>query len=75
MTSAERCCVVLKIVSKDPEADSERLIRDFMKRAIRRPIQSEEILPFIKLARDARRDIYRFLARHLNPPRPARGGP
>lgn len=25
-----------------------------------------------RLAREARRDIYRFLARHLNPPRPAR---
>jgi len=40
--------------AKDPDSDSERLLRGFMKRAMRRPVSDEEVQPFIKLARSAR---------------------
>lgn len=39
---------------QNPDAASERLLRGFVKRALRRPATEQDILPFVKLARDAR---------------------
>ena len=44
----------VEAVSNNPDADSERLIRGFVKRALRRPAQESDIQPFVKLAQTAR---------------------
>jgi hypothetical protein len=44
----------VEIVSSDPDRDGERLVRSFMQRALRRPVQDAEIQPFVKLFRTAR---------------------
>jgi hypothetical protein len=43
----------VEVVSSDPNADAERLVRGFMKRALRRPVQDPEIQPFVKLVHTA----------------------
>ena len=39
-----------KLVSKQPKADIQKLMRRFAARAFRRPVADEEVAPFIKLA-------------------------
>ncbi|WP_395140901.1 DUF1592 domain-containing protein [Armatimonas sp.] len=43
----------LEIVPKDPEKDSERLIRGFLQRTLRRPMQESDALPYEKLFQSA----------------------
>ncbi|WP_158545259.1 DUF1592 domain-containing protein [Bremerella cremea] len=38
--------------SSQPEADIERILREFIPRAYRRPVAEEQMIPFIKLAKD-----------------------
>jgi hypothetical protein len=45
---------VVEVVSSDPEADTARLLRGFVARSYRRPVNDEDIQPFVKLARTAR---------------------
>jgi hypothetical protein len=41
-------------VPNDPVKDGERLVRGFVQRAMRRPVQEDEIQPFVKLFHTAR---------------------
>jgi hypothetical protein len=41
-----------EIVTKDPSADARRLLSAFVPAAFRRPISSEKIRPYVKLAQD-----------------------
>ncbi len=41
----------LEVVSPNPEADAEKIIRDFAQRAFRRPVTEEELKPFVALVR------------------------
>lgn len=41
----------VEVVSKAPEADAERLIRDFAGRAFRRPVTDADVRPFVALAK------------------------
>ena len=43
-----------EVVSTDPDADGPRLVRQFMQRAIRRPVKDADVQPFVKLYRSAR---------------------
>jgi len=43
----------LEVVSKDPLADAERILRDFASRAFRRRVTDGELAPFIELSREA----------------------
>ncbi len=40
------------VASKNPEADAERIVREFVPRAFRRAVSEEDIAPFLRLARD-----------------------
>jgi mono/diheme cytochrome c family protein len=37
----------LEVVSKDPMVDAERILRDFTRRAFRRPVSDEDVKPFL----------------------------
>lgn len=39
----------VEVVSNNPETDGARLVRSFMQKALRRPVQEVEVQPFIKL--------------------------
>jgi len=39
----------VEVLSTNPEADGVRLVRSFMQKALRRPVQEVEVQPFIKL--------------------------
>lgn len=41
----------VEVVSKDPEADAERIIRDFTRRAFRRTVTDTDVRPFVNLAK------------------------
>src|SRR5262245_2974434 len=41
----------LEVVSKDPKADAEGIIRDFARRALRRPVTEDELKPFLAIVR------------------------
>ncbi|WP_394795280.1 DUF1592 domain-containing protein [Armatimonas sp.] len=43
----------VEVVSSDPSADAERLLRGFLTRTYRRPVRPEDIQPFLKLAQTA----------------------
>ncbi len=43
----------ITVESRDPKADAARLIRGFVLRAYRRPVQDSDIQPFVKLANKA----------------------
>ncbi|WP_309708135.1 DUF1592 domain-containing protein [Armatimonas sp.] len=45
----------LEIIPKDPEKDGARLLRGFLPRALRRPVQPTDVLPYEKLFQSARR--------------------
>ena len=44
----------VEAVPNNPDADGARLVRGFMQRALRRPVQDAEIQPFVKLFHTAR---------------------
>lgn len=46
--------VKIEVVPNDPDADAARLLRGFMKRALRRPVQDQDAQPFVKLYHTAR---------------------
>lgn len=41
----------LEVVSKNPETDAENIVRDFARRAFRRPLTEDELKPFLALVR------------------------
>jgi hypothetical protein len=41
----------VEVTSQDPEADAERIIRDFTRRAFRRPVMDADVKPFVALAK------------------------
>lgn len=41
----------VEVVSKNPEADAERILRDFTRRAFRRNVTDQEVQPFIDLVK------------------------
>jgi hypothetical protein len=40
-----------EVVSKDPAADAERILRPFVRRAFRRPVTDAEVRPFLSIVR------------------------
>jgi hypothetical protein len=50
----------VEVTSENPSADAERLLRGFMKRAYRRPIQDEEVSRFTKVVQYALTNGYSF---------------
>lgn len=44
----------VEIVSQNPDADAARLMRDFMTRVYRRPVEEADIQPFVSLVKTAR---------------------
>jgi hypothetical protein len=42
----------LEVTSKNPEADAERILRDFTRRAFRRTVMDAEVKPFLDLVKD-----------------------
>lgn len=42
----------LEVTSKEPEADAERILRDFTRRAFRRAVTDAEVKPFVELVKD-----------------------
>lgn len=44
----------MEVVSENPDADTERLLRNFITTAYRRPLTPEDLAPFVKLAKTAR---------------------
>jgi mono/diheme cytochrome c family protein len=43
---------VWTVTSKDPEADAEKLLRDFLPRVFRRPVAAEEVARYVGLVHD-----------------------
>jgi mono/diheme cytochrome c family protein len=41
----------IEVVSKNPEADAERILRNFARRAFRRPVTDAEVKPFVELVK------------------------
>jgi mono/diheme cytochrome c family protein len=41
----------VEVVSKEPEADAERLLRDFLRRAFRRAVTAADVKPFLALVK------------------------
>jgi mono/diheme cytochrome c family protein len=41
----------VEVVSKDPQADADRIIRDFTRRAFRRTVTDADVKPFVELVR------------------------
>jgi mono/diheme cytochrome c family protein len=41
----------LEVVSKEPEADAERIVRSFARRAFRRPVSDDDLKPFLALVK------------------------
>src|SRR5262249_41003040 len=39
----------LEVVSKDPESDARRILRDFGRRAFRRAVNDDDVQPFVRL--------------------------
>jgi mono/diheme cytochrome c family protein len=50
----------VEVVSKDPEADAERILRAFARRAFRRTVTDEDIKPFLKLVKGRLAEKYTF---------------
>ncbi|MFN3649771.1 MAG: DUF1592 domain-containing protein [Armatimonadota bacterium] len=46
----------VEIVPHDPARDGERLVRRFLERALRRPVQEADAVPFVKLFHTAREE-------------------
>ncbi len=41
----------VEVVSKDPEADAERILRNFVRRAFRRAVTDDDVKPFLNLVK------------------------
>jgi len=39
----------VEVVSKDPTADAERILRNFLRRAFRRPVTDDDVKPFVAI--------------------------
>jgi mono/diheme cytochrome c family protein len=50
----------LEVTSKDPQADAERVIRNFARRAYRRPAGDAELKPILALVQSRLKDGYSF---------------
>jgi hypothetical protein len=50
----------VEVVSKNPEVDAERIIRDFAQRAFRRPVADDDIKPILALVRARMAEKYSF---------------
>ena len=50
-SGVERTGDRVEVVSKDPEADAERILRDFARRAFRRPVTDDDVKPFLALVK------------------------
>jgi hypothetical protein len=50
----------VSVVSRNPEADAERLLRGFVNRAYRAPVREADVQPFLALIRGALKDGYGF---------------
>jgi hypothetical protein len=50
----------LEVVSKEPLADAERILRDFARRAFRRAVTDEDVKPFLALVKARLADGYSF---------------
>jgi mono/diheme cytochrome c family protein len=50
----------VEVVSKDPEADAERILRGFARRAFRRAVTDEDIRPFLNLVKGRLAKKYTF---------------
>jgi len=50
----------LEVVSKKPLADAERILRDFARRALRRPVTDDDLKPLVALVQAKLADKYSF---------------
>src|SRR5260370_36739795 len=50
----------LEVVSKNPEADAERIVRDFTRRAFRRTVTDGDVKPFADLVKKKLAEKYSF---------------
>lgn len=50
----------VEVASKTPEADAERIIRQFARRAFRRAVTDDDVKPFLNLAKARLADKYSF---------------
>ncbi|MCI0681074.1 MAG: DUF1592 domain-containing protein [Gemmataceae bacterium] len=50
----------VEVVSKSPEADAERILRGFARRALRRTITDDDVKPFVALVKGRLADKYTF---------------
>jgi cytochrome c553 len=50
----------VEVVSKNPEADAERILRAFARRAFRRAVTDDDIKPFLKLVKARMAEKYSF---------------
>jgi mono/diheme cytochrome c family protein len=50
----------VEVTSTSPDADAERVVRDFARRAFRRPVTDADVRPFVTLAKARLADGYSF---------------
>src|SRR5207244_1475913 len=50
----------VEVVSKSPEADAERILHAFARRAFRRTVTADDVKPFLKLVKAKLADRYTF---------------
>ena len=50
----------VEVTSKNPDADAERILRDFARRAFRRPVTDADVKPFVALVKERLADGYSF---------------
>lgn len=50
----------VEVTSKDPDADAEKILKSFARRAFRRTVTDEEIKPFVKLVKNRLDKKYSF---------------
>ena len=51
---------IYQVVSPQPEADAEKLLRDFVPRAFRHPVSESDVAPFVALAKSRLANGYSF---------------
>lgn len=50
----------VEVVSKDPTADAERILRNFARRAFRRAVSDDDVKPYLTLVKNKLADKYTF---------------
>src|SRR6185369_13761016 len=50
----------MEVVSNDPEADAERILRDFVRRAFRRAVTDDDLKPLLGLVKARLKEKYTF---------------